>query len=85
MASASTWAHSGISNNAELELVVCAGGGGAVRVACAVAVGGASFPAIQASVDAATPLADVIRGWASEGKARPRGVDLSCVCVCVCE
>ena len=69
---AAAWAHTGLSNNCELELVRRAGGGGgAVRVAAAVSHMGSAPRTVSFAVDAGTSLAAVVERLVAEGAAPP--------------
>ena len=68
---AAAWAHTGLSNNCELELVRRAGGGGAVRVAAAVSHLGSAPRTVSFTVDAGTSLAAVVERLVAEGAAPP--------------
>jgi len=70
---AAAWAHTGLSNNCELELVRRAGGGGggAVRVAAAVSHLGSAPRTVSFAVDASTSLAAVVERLVAEGAAPP--------------
>ncbi|KAH8056790.1 hypothetical protein JL721_9909 [Aureococcus anophagefferens] len=68
------WAHTGLSNNCELELVRKAGGGGAggpVRVAVAVSHRGSAPRSATFAVDSSSTLAAVVARSADEGAAPP--------------